>query len=95
MNLFIIYRTVWIRLTPVLRPQSYYSKAWRVTKRLRAGRRKQRANVRAFTVDIWAINELLDFFLNDFSKSTEKIMLHSSDLSSFCVIVWLKQSNYS
>lgn len=81
MTLSLIYRTVWIRLTPVLRPQSYYSKAWRVTKRLRAGRKKQKVNVRAFSVDIWAISVLLDFFLKDFSASFEKKKLYSSDLS--------------
>lgn len=63
MTLCLIYRTVWIRLIPVLRPQSYYSKAWRVTKRLRAGRKKQKVNVRAFSVDICAINVQVYFLI--------------------------------
>lgn len=63
MTLSLIYRTVWIRLTPVLRPQSYYSKAWRVTKRLKAGRKKQKVNVRAFSVDICAINVQVYFLI--------------------------------
>lgn len=89
MTLSLIYRTVWIRLTPVLRPQSYYSKAWRVTKRLRAGRKKQKVNVRAFSVDIWGINVLFDFFLKDFSTSTEKKCFIVLIYHFYCVIVWL------
>lgn len=79
MTLSLIYRTVWIRLTPVLRPQSYYSKAWRVTKRLRAGRKKQKVNVRAFSVDICAINVQV-YFLITVPRPLKK-MLCSSDLS--------------
>lgn len=67
-----------------------------MTKRLRAGRKKQKVNVRAFSVDIWGINVLFDFFLKDFSTSTEKKCFIVLIYHFYCVIVWLeqKQSNY-